>query len=104
MKITILCVGKIKEKYFTMAIDEYAKRLSRYVKLDIVVLICLVSFVIHPYGKEVHVRVHNKLHPFREVVFGLDFMLLSLCDYNLGWGIDVYVVEFVDVECPTNLR
>ena len=29
-------VGKIKEKYFTMAIDEYAKRLSRYVKLDIV--------------------------------------------------------------------
>lgn len=36
MKITILCVGKIKEKYFTMAIDEYSKRLSRYVKLDIV--------------------------------------------------------------------
>ena len=36
MKITLLTVGKIKEKYFTMAIDEYAKRLSRYVKLDIV--------------------------------------------------------------------
>ena len=36
MKITVLCVGKIKEKYFTMAIDEYSKRLSRYVKLDIV--------------------------------------------------------------------
>ncbi|MBE5937507.1 MAG: 23S rRNA (pseudouridine(1915)-N(3))-methyltransferase RlmH [Lachnospiraceae bacterium] len=36
MKITILTVGKIKEKYFTMAIDEYSKRLSRYVKLDIV--------------------------------------------------------------------
>lgn len=36
MKITILAVGKIKEKYFTMAIEEYAKRLSRYVKLEII--------------------------------------------------------------------
>ena len=36
MRITVLCVGKIKEKFFTMAIDEYSKRLSRYVKLDIV--------------------------------------------------------------------
>lgn len=36
MKITVLCVGKVKEKYFTMAIDEYAKRLTRYCKLDIV--------------------------------------------------------------------
>lgn len=35
MKITIACVGKIKEKYFTDAINEYAKRLSRYVTLDI---------------------------------------------------------------------
>ncbi|HEX3078706.1 MAG TPA: 23S rRNA (pseudouridine(1915)-N(3))-methyltransferase RlmH [Lachnospiraceae bacterium] len=36
MKITILCVGKIKEKYFTMGIDEYSKRLSRYCKLEII--------------------------------------------------------------------
>lgn len=36
MKITILCVGKIKEKYFSMAIDEYVKRLSRYCKLEII--------------------------------------------------------------------
>lgn len=36
MKIDIVCVGKIKEKYFTMAIDEYSKRLSRYVKLNII--------------------------------------------------------------------
>ncbi len=35
MKITIACVGKIKEKYFTDAIQEYAKRLSRYCKLEI---------------------------------------------------------------------
>ena len=36
MKITILAVGKIKEKYFSAAIQEYAKRLSRYCKLEIV--------------------------------------------------------------------
>lgn len=35
MKITILCVGKIKEKYFVDAIKEYSKRLSRYCKLEI---------------------------------------------------------------------
>lgn len=36
MKITIACVGKIKEKYLTMGIAEYSKRLSRYCKLEIV--------------------------------------------------------------------
>ncbi|MBD5136698.1 MAG: 23S rRNA (pseudouridine(1915)-N(3))-methyltransferase RlmH [Lachnospiraceae bacterium] len=36
MHISIICVGKIKEKYFTMAIDEYKKRLSKYCKLDII--------------------------------------------------------------------
>ncbi|MDF2590469.1 MAG: hypothetical protein K0S41_4312 [Anaerocolumna sp.] len=36
MKITILCVGKLKEKYFTLAMDEYSKRLSRYCKLEII--------------------------------------------------------------------
>lgn len=36
MKITILCVGKIKEVYFTMAVKEYSKRLSRYCKLEII--------------------------------------------------------------------
>ena len=36
MKIDILAVGKIKEKYFTDAIDEYSKRLSRYIKLSVI--------------------------------------------------------------------
>ena len=33
MKITIISVGKIKEKFFTEAIKEYTKRLSKYCKL-----------------------------------------------------------------------
>lgn len=36
MKITILCVGKVKEKFYREAIDEFSKRLSRYCKLEIV--------------------------------------------------------------------
>lgn len=35
MNINIIAVGKIKEKYFTAAIDEYSKRLSRFVKLNV---------------------------------------------------------------------
>lgn len=36
MRISILCVGKIKEKYWDMAINEYLKRLSRYIKINII--------------------------------------------------------------------
>ena len=36
MKITLITVGKIKEKYFTDAIAEYTKRLSRYCRTEIV--------------------------------------------------------------------
>ena len=36
MKITIFCVGKLKERYWQDAIAEYSKRLSRYDKLEII--------------------------------------------------------------------
>lgn len=36
MKITILCVGKIKENFYRQAIEEYAKRLSKYCKLEVI--------------------------------------------------------------------
>lgn len=36
MKITLVCVGKIKEKFYKDAIAEYAKRLSKFCKLNIV--------------------------------------------------------------------
>ena len=36
MKITLITVGKIKEKFYTAAIEEYSKRLSRYCKLEII--------------------------------------------------------------------
>ena len=36
MNITIVSVGKLKEKYLKMGIDEYAKRLGNYAKIDFV--------------------------------------------------------------------
>ena len=36
MKITVLAVGKIKDRFYTDAVSEYAKRLSRYCRLEIV--------------------------------------------------------------------
>ena len=38
MNITVIGVGKIKEKYLKMGIDEFKKRLSKYCKLDIIEL------------------------------------------------------------------
>ena len=35
LTVNVICVGKLKEKFFKDAIDEYSKRLSRYCKLDI---------------------------------------------------------------------
>ena len=34
LKISIACVGKIKEKFYRDAISEYEKRLSRYCRLE----------------------------------------------------------------------
>ncbi len=36
MKITVICVGKIKEKFYRDAISEYEKRLLKYCKLEII--------------------------------------------------------------------
>lgn len=35
MKITLIAVGKIKEKFFQDAVKEYEKRLGRYCRLEI---------------------------------------------------------------------
>ncbi|MBP1755437.1 MAG: hypothetical protein H6Q59_1835 [Firmicutes bacterium] len=38
MKVTLICVGKLKEKYLTQGVEEYMKRLGRYCNLEIVEL------------------------------------------------------------------
>lgn len=36
MKITVISVGKLKEKYLKMGIEEYSKRLSKYCKMEFI--------------------------------------------------------------------
>jgi 23S rRNA (pseudouridine1915-N3)-methyltransferase len=36
LNVRIVCVGKIKDSFNKQGIDEYKKRLSRYIKLDII--------------------------------------------------------------------
>lgn len=36
MKITLITVGKLKEKYWQQAVDEYKKRLNAYTKLELI--------------------------------------------------------------------
>ncbi|WP_423363273.1 23S rRNA (pseudouridine(1915)-N(3))-methyltransferase RlmH [Mycoplasma sp. P36-A1] len=36
MKINIVCIGKIKEKYLNLGIDEFLKRLKPYAKINII--------------------------------------------------------------------
>ena len=38
LKVNIICIGKIKEKYFTDAIAEYSKRLGAFCKFQIIEL------------------------------------------------------------------
>ena len=38
MKIRIICIGKLKEKYWTSAAAEYSKRISGYANIEIVEL------------------------------------------------------------------
>lgn len=36
MKITLITVGKLKEKYWVEAVKEYKKRISKYAKIDVI--------------------------------------------------------------------
>ena len=38
MKVRIICIGKLKEKYWTAAVAEYSKRISGYANIEIVEL------------------------------------------------------------------
>lgn len=38
MNINVICIGKLKEKYWRQAVEEYSKRLGRFCKLNIVEL------------------------------------------------------------------
>ena len=84
MKITVVAVGKIKEKFFADAVSEYRKRLGRYCKLEIL----QVADEKTPDG--VSEALEKQIH-----ALGLerDFKLLGAVDnpYPYYRGCDIYV-------------
>lgn len=38
LRVTVICVGKLKEKFYAQAAAEYVKRLGRYCKLELIEL------------------------------------------------------------------
>ena len=79
MKISLITVGKVKEKYLRDAIAEYSKRLSRYCKLDI--------------GEELARKIDGLgLHGTSHIQLiiggslGLDPMIVKRADYLLSFS------------------
>lgn len=63
MKIKIICVGKIKEKYIINGISEYSKRLSKYCNLDIIEVMD-ENFIQNPNLEEIEmikIKEENKI-------------------------------------------
>ena len=63
MKIRIICVGKIKEKYIISGISEYSKRLSKYCNLDIIEVMD-ENFIQNPNLEEIEmikIKEENKI-------------------------------------------
>lgn len=64
-KVNIICVGKLKEKFYTDAVAEYTKRLSRHCKLDILELPeCRLSD--NPSEAEIKKALHTESLAIRE--------------------------------------
>lgn len=63
MKIKIICVGKIKEKYIINGINEYSKRLNKYCNLDIIEIMD-ENFIQNPNSEEIEIiktKEENKI-------------------------------------------
>ena len=63
IKVTFITLGKLKEKYLRDATDEYAKRLSRYCKLDIIEL-TPINLPEKPSQSEIYTALLNLLVHF----------------------------------------
>ena len=77
MRITLITVGKIKEKFYQDAISEYAKRLSRYCKLDVILVFIIGGSL--GLSKEVLSRADYKLS-FSKMTFPHQLMRVILLE------------------------
>lgn len=89
--IKIICVGKIKEKYFVSAINEYLKRLSKYTKINIVEIADepSVEKALKIEGKKILSKIEDD-----EYVIGLDIDGKSISSLELAKKIDSIFLNY----------
>ena len=71
MNITIISVGKLKEKYLKQAIDEYSKRLTRYCKID------SIELPDEKVPENLNANIINKIKEIYKNYFNIDSILLE---------------------------
>lgn len=69
--IKIICVGKIKEKYFNDAISEYSKRIEKFTKIEIVELSDINNGEPDKCIKNESLKITEKIKP-KDYVIALD--------------------------------
>lgn len=89
--IKVICVGKIKEKYFVSAINEYLKRLSKYTKINIVEIADepSVEKALKIEGKKILSKIKDD-----EYVIGLDIDGKSISSLELAKKIDSIFLNY----------
>nr|WP_312577079.1 23S rRNA (pseudouridine(1915)-N(3))-methyltransferase RlmH [Sedimentibacter sp.] len=98
MKITIISVGKIKEKFFTEAIKEYTKRLSKYCKLSEEVISderadeSFSQMEIEQVKIKEGIKILNKLKP-NTYLFALDINGEQFSSEELAHKIDILGID-----------
>lgn len=101
IKINLVCVGKVKEKYFSDGIAEYKKRLSRFCEFDITEVAeenCKdsnFSVVVEKEGKSILSKLKGKVYCMAiegEKLSSEKFAKLIKDNIDLGQGVITFVI------------
>ena len=101
IKINLVCVGKVKEKYFSDGIAEYKKRLSRFCEFDITEVAeenCKdsnFSVVVEKEGKSILSKLKGKVYCMAiegEKLSSEKFAKLIKENIDLGQGVITFVI------------
>ena len=78
IKINIITVGKLKEKYWRDAVSEYSKRLSAFCKLEIIEL-PESRLSENPSDKEISTALDNEAFSMKKYIDGQGIYNIALC-------------------------
>ena len=90
--IKIICIGKIKEKFYKEAIEEYQKRLSKYIKLELIELPDVTSDNINIILEKERDLINSKLKE-KEYIITLEIEGNELSSIELSNKIDELLIN-----------